>query len=61
MAGRVRVGVGGWTFEPWRGVFYPDKLPQKRELAHMGERLTACEMNATVTHLIGVSDCPPPE
>ncbi len=47
MMGQVRVGVGGWTFEPWRGVFYPDKLPQKRELAHMGERLTACEINGT--------------
>jgi uncharacterized protein YecE (DUF72 family) len=45
--GEVRVGVGGWTFEPWRGVFYPEKLPQKRELAHMGERLTACEVNGT--------------
>jgi hypothetical protein len=43
----VRVGVGGWTFEPWRGVFYPEKLSQKRELAHMGERLTACEINGT--------------
>jgi uncharacterized protein YecE (DUF72 family) len=33
------------------GVFYPEKLPQKRELEHMGGRLTACEINATVTHL----------
>lgn len=47
MAGTVRVGVGGWTFEPWRGTFYPEKLTQKRELAHMGERLTACEINGT--------------
>ena len=31
MAGRIYVGVGGWTFEPWRGSFYPDDLPQKRE------------------------------
>jgi uncharacterized protein YecE (DUF72 family) len=46
-AGSIRVGVGGWTFEPWRGVFYPDKLPQKRELAHMASRLTACEINGT--------------
>ena len=30
----IKVGIGGWTFEPWRGVFYPDKLPQTRELAY---------------------------
>ena len=47
MAAAIHVGVGGWTFEPWRGVFYPDKLPQKRELAHMAGRLTACEINGT--------------
>ena len=28
----IHVGVGGWTFEPWRGTFYPPKHPQKREL-----------------------------
>lgn len=32
MTGEIRVGVGGWTYEPWRGVFYPDQLTQKREL-----------------------------
>ena len=32
MSGAIRIGVGGWTFEPWRGVFYPAGLPQKREL-----------------------------
>lgn len=48
MTGRsIRVGVGGWTFEPWRGVFYPEGLPQKRELAYATERLTAIEINAT--------------
>ncbi len=30
MKGNIHVGVGGWTYEPWRGTFYPDKLPQKR-------------------------------
>jgi uncharacterized protein YecE (DUF72 family) len=44
VTGTVRVGVGGWTFEPWRGTFYPEKLSQKRELAFMGEQLTACEI-----------------
>ena len=46
-AGRIRVGVGGWTFEPWRGLFYPDELPQKRELAYASRRLTSIEINGT--------------
>lgn len=43
----IRVGVGGWTYEPWRGVFYPDGLPQKRELEYAARALTAIEINAT--------------
>jgi uncharacterized protein YecE (DUF72 family) len=43
----IRVGVGGWTFEPWRGVFYPDGLPQKRELIHASRKLTTIEVNGT--------------
>ncbi len=43
----IRVGIGGWTFPPWRGVFYPEKLPHARELAHAAGRLTAIEINAT--------------
>ena len=30
--GNIRIGIGGWTYEPWRGTFYPDKWPQAREL-----------------------------
>lgn len=45
--GKIRVGVGGWTYEPWRGVFYPDDLPQKRELEYAAEHLTAIEINGT--------------
>jgi uncharacterized protein YecE (DUF72 family) len=45
--GRIRIGVGGWTFPPWRGVFYPDNLAQKNELAYASRRLTAIEINAT--------------
>jgi len=45
--GRVFVGIGGWTFEPWRGVFYPKGLPQKDELAYAGARLTSIEINGT--------------
>lgn len=43
----IRVGVGGWTYEPWRGVFYPKGLAQKRELEYAARALTAIEINAT--------------
>jgi len=43
----VRVGIGGWTFEPWRGVFYPKGLSQKRELEYAGQHLTSIEINGT--------------
>jgi uncharacterized protein YecE (DUF72 family) len=43
----IRVGIGGWTFEPWRGTFYPEGLPQKRELEYAGQRLTSIEINGT--------------
>ena len=45
--GSIRVGVGGWTFEPWRRTFYPDKLPQKRELEYAATHLTSIEINGT--------------
>jgi uncharacterized protein YecE (DUF72 family) len=47
MTGVVRVGVGGWTYEPWRGAFYPDKLVQKQELAYMASKVTSIEINGT--------------
>jgi uncharacterized protein YecE (DUF72 family) len=43
----IRVGVGGWTFEPWRGTFYPEGLTQKRELEYAGQHLTSIEINGT--------------
>ena len=43
----IRVGIGGWTFEPWRGVFYPEKLSQKKELAYASEKLSSIEINGT--------------
>jgi len=43
----VHVGNGGWSYEPWRGLFYPKGLPQARELAYVGEHLTGTEINAT--------------
>src|SRR3984957_13146298 len=45
--GTIRVGIGGWTYEPWRGTFYPAKLPQKRELEYASRQLTAIEVNGT--------------
>jgi uncharacterized protein YecE (DUF72 family) len=44
---QIRIGVGGWTYPPWRGLFYPDKLPQKRELEYASQHLGAIEINAT--------------
>lgn len=43
----IRVGIGGWTFEPWRGTFYPPGLPQRRELDHASRNLTSIEINGT--------------
>ncbi|MDC7789410.1 DUF72 domain-containing protein [Rhodoplanes sp. TEM] len=45
--GTIRIGIGGWVFEPWRGTFYPDRLPQKQELAYAAARLTSIEINGT--------------
>ncbi len=45
--GPIHVGVGGWTYEPWRGTFYPADLPRARELDYAGEHLTAIEINGT--------------
>ena len=44
---KIRVGIGGWTFEPWRGVFYPEKWPIKRELEYASRHMTAIEVNGT--------------
>jgi uncharacterized protein YecE (DUF72 family) len=46
--GEIRVGVGGWTYEPWRGgAFYPPGLPHAQELAHASRKLTTIEVNGT--------------
>jgi uncharacterized protein YecE (DUF72 family) len=47
VAATIRIGVGGWTYEPWRGAFYPENLPQKRELEHASRHLTSIEINGT--------------
>ncbi len=41
------MGIGGWTFAPWRGTFYPPGLPHAQELAYAAGRLTAIEINGT--------------
>ncbi len=46
-AGQIRVGVGGWTFGPWRNNFYPEGLPQRAELGFGSRNLSAIEINAT--------------
>jgi len=43
----IRIGVGGWVYPPWRGVFYPPGLPQARELGYASRRLTTIEINGT--------------
>ena len=46
-ATRIRIGVGGWTYEPWRDNFYPKGLAQSRELEYASRQLTAIEINGT--------------
>ncbi len=43
----IFVGIGGWTFAPWRGTFYPKGLPHAKELSYAAERLTSIEVNGT--------------
>ena len=46
-AQRIRVGVGGWTFEPWRDNFFPEKLPKSQELHYASRQFSAIEVNGT--------------
>jgi uncharacterized protein YecE (DUF72 family) len=45
--GKIRAGIGGWTFEPWRGVFYPEGLKHAEELAYASRHVTTIEINST--------------
>ncbi|QRM55514.1 DUF72 domain-containing protein [Sinorhizobium sp. BG8] len=45
--GTIRTGIGGWTFDPWEGTFYPEKLPKKKQLEYASRELTAIEVNGT--------------
>src|SRR6185312_5633022 len=44
---RVKVGIGGWNFAPWRDNFYPKGLPQRRELEFASRHLATIEINST--------------
>ena len=46
-SGNIHIGIGGWTFAPWRGVFYPEKLTQAKELSYAASKLTSIEINGT--------------
>src|SRR3954465_4140594 len=46
-SGKIRIGIGGWNFPPWRGVFYPEGLAQSKELGYAAANLTAIEINST--------------
>jgi len=45
--GKVRIGISGWTYKPWRGVFYPEDLKQKRELEYASQTFNSIEINGT--------------
>ena len=46
-APKIRVGIGGWVYPPWRGVLYPKGLPQAQELSYASRQVTAIEINGT--------------
>ncbi|MBR0644653.1 DUF72 domain-containing protein [Plastoroseomonas hellenica] len=45
--GAIRIGISGWTYAAWRGVFYPKGLPQRQELAHAARQFRSVEINGT--------------
>src|SRR5436190_24317838 len=47
LARNLRIGISGWNYKPWRGVFYPPKHPQKRELEFASRALNTIEINGT--------------
>src|SRR6476659_3982840 len=46
-AGTIGIGISGWRYAPWRGVFYPPGLPQARELEYASRRLDSVEINGS--------------
>ena len=45
--GKIYIGMSGWRYEPWRGVFYPDDLTQERELEFASRAVTSIELNGS--------------
>lgn len=45
--GAIRIGISGWRYEPWRGVFYPEDLVQHRELEFASRALPTIEINGS--------------
>jgi uncharacterized protein YecE (DUF72 family) len=45
--GQIRIGISGWRYDGWRGGFYPEDLPQRRELEYASQRLNSIELNGT--------------
>ena len=54
--GKIHLGVGGWNYAPWRGVFYPEGLAQAKELGEVD--IQACSLSMDLLHLEG-SDLDP--
>jgi uncharacterized protein YecE (DUF72 family) len=50
-AGIIRIGIGGWSYAPWRKTFYPPDVPKTRELEYASRQLTAIEINSTFYRL----------
>ena len=48
----IRVGISGWTYQPWRGTFYPTGLPVRRQLAYVAERMNSVEVNGSFYGLL---------
>lgn len=46
-SGKIRAGMGGWTFEPWEGTFYPEKLSKKKQLEYASRQVPSIEVNGT--------------
>ena len=47
MPGRIRIGISGWRYAPWRGVFYPKGLPQRLELPYAAHNFNSIEINGS--------------
>ena len=45
--GKIHIGISGWRYKGWRGVFYPEKLPQRRELEFASRQFDTIELNGS--------------